>query len=78
MKYGLLFWGSTDSIKIFQLQKKVIRIIMGYKSNHSCRDLFVALGIFPFYSQYIFSLLSFLDKNKNQFQVNSEIYHYST
>jgi hypothetical protein len=79
MNYGLLFWGSsTESIKIFKLQKKVIRIIMGYKSDHSCRDLFVALGILPFYSQYIFSLLLFLDKNKNQFHVNSEIYHYTT
>jgi hypothetical protein len=29
-------------------------------------------------SQYIFSLLLFLNKNKNQFQVNSEIYHCST
>jgi hypothetical protein len=36
----------------------------------------VALEILPFYSQHIFSLLLFLDKNK--FQVNSEIYHYST
>jgi hypothetical protein len=79
MNYGLLFWGSsTESIKIFKLQKKMIRIIMGYKSNHSCRELFVALGILPLYSQYISSLLLFLNKNKNQFQVNSEIYHYST
>ena len=78
MNYGLLSWGSsTESIKVFKLQK-IIRIIMGYKSNHSCRELFVALGILPFYSQYIFSLLLFLNKNKNQFQVNSEIYHYST
>jgi hypothetical protein len=76
VNYGLLFWGSsTESIKIFKLQKKM-RIIMGYKSNYSCRELFVALGIFPLYSQYIFSLLLFL--NKNQFQVNSEIYHNST
>ena len=60
MKYGLLFWGSsTESIKIFKLQKKVIRIIMGYKSNHSCRDLFVALGILPLYSQYIFPYFYF-------------------
>jgi hypothetical protein len=51
---------------------------MGYKSNHSGRDLFVALGILPFYSQYILSLPLFLDKNKNKFQVNSEIFHYFT
>jgi hypothetical protein len=79
MNYGLLFWGSsTESIKIFKLQKKMIRVMMGYKSNHSCRDLFVTLGILPLSSQYIFSLLLFLNKNKNQFKVNSEIYHYAT
>jgi len=30
MTYGLLFWGhSSDSIKIFRLQKKIIRILTG-------------------------------------------------
>jgi hypothetical protein len=59
-----------ESIKIFKLQKKMIRIMMGYKNNHSCRNLFVTLGILPLSSQYIFSLLLFLNKNKNQFKVN--------
>ena len=79
MNYGLLFWGSsTESIKIFKLQKKMIRIMMGYKSNQSCRDLFVKLGILPLPSQYILSSLLFLNKNKNKFMVSSEIYHYVT
>jgi hypothetical protein len=44
MTYGLLFWESlTESIRIFKLQKKVIRVMMGYKCNQSCRDLFVKL-----------------------------------
>jgi hypothetical protein len=55
MNYGLLFWGSsTESIKIFKLQKKMIRIMMGCKSNHSCRGLFANLEILPLTSQYIF------------------------
>ena len=79
MNYGLLFWGSsTESIKIFKLQKKMIRIMSGYKSNQSCRDLLIKLGILPLPSQYIPSLLLFFNKNKNQFTVNSEIYHYVT
>jgi hypothetical protein len=52
--------------------------MMGYKSNHSFRDFFVRLGILPLASQYIISLLLFLNKNQNQFKVNSEIYHYAT
>jgi hypothetical protein len=40
MTYGLLFWGlSSDSMKIFILQKKIIRIIMGCRSSDSCRKL---------------------------------------
>ena len=42
MKYGLIFWGnSPDSIKIFRLQKKIIRIMMCCKSRDSCRKFFL-------------------------------------
>jgi hypothetical protein len=79
MTYGLIFWGSsTGSIKIFRLQKKIIRIMMGYRSNQSCRKLFRELGILPLPSQYIFSLLIFLSKNRNQFTANSEVHNYTT
>jgi len=41
MTHGLLLWGhSSDSIKIFRLQKKIIRIMMGYRISDSCRKLF--------------------------------------
>jgi len=52
MTYGLLLWGhSSDSIKIFRLQKKIIRIMMGYRSSDSCRKLFFNLEILPLPSQ---------------------------
>ena len=36
LRYGIMFWGSDrKSIRIFQLQKKVIKFIMGtHKLNH--------------------------------------------
>jgi len=38
MTYGLLFWGHfSDSIKIFSLQKKIIRIMMGCRISDPCR-----------------------------------------
>jgi hypothetical protein len=52
--------------------------MMGCRSNQSCRELFVKLGILPLTFQYIFSLLLFLNKNKNLFTVNSTIYQYAT
>jgi len=74
MTYGLIFWGnSPDSIKILRLQKKIIGIMMGCRSRDSCRKLFPNMKILPLTSQYILSLLLFMTRNKNQFQVNSEI-----
>ena len=79
MTYGLLFWGnSPKSIQIFRLQKKVIRIMIGCRSRDSSRKLFLNLEILPLPSQYILSLLLFVIRNKNQFLVNSEIYHTDT
>jgi hypothetical protein len=77
MTYGLLFWGnSPESIKIFRLQKKIIRIMTGCRSRDSCRKLFFNLEILPLPSQYILSLLLFMIRNKNQFLVNSDISHW--
>ena len=79
MTYGLLFWwNSPDSIKIFRLQKKFIRIMTGCRSTESCRKLFINLEILPLLSQYILFLLLFMLRNKNQFLVNSEIHHIDT
>ena len=79
MTYGLLFWGkSPESIKIFRLQKKIIRIMMGCRNRDSCRKLFFNLEILPLPSQYIFPLLLFVIRNKNEFLVNSEMHHIDT
>jgi len=77
--YGLIFWeNSPDSIKNLRLQKKIIRIMMGCRIRDSCRKLFLNLENLPLPSQYILSLLLFMIRNKNQFQVNSEIHHINT
>jgi len=79
MTYGLLFWGnSSDSIKIFRLQKNIIGIMMGCRSRDSCRKLFFNLEIINLPSQYIFSLLLFMIRNRNHFLLNSELYHTNT
>ena len=48
------------------------------RSTDSCRKLFLNLEILPLPSQYTFSLLLFMLRNKNQFLVNSEIHHIDT
>jgi hypothetical protein len=47
MSYGIIFWGnSTDSKKLFYIQKKIIRITAGTKRRASCRELFKNLIFF--------------------------------
>jgi hypothetical protein len=79
MTCGLLFWGnSPDSITIFRLQKKIIRIMLVCRPRASYRELFFKLEILPLPSLYILSLLPFMMRNKKQFFTNSEIYHINT
>jgi hypothetical protein len=55
MKYGIIIWGnSSDSKKVFSLQKKIVRIMTGVKPHDSCRDLFKRLQILTFPCVYIY------------------------
>ena len=75
LSYGIMFWGnSSHSSVIFKMQKRVIRIIMGYVYRESCRALFKELKILTLSSQYIFSLLFFIVNNRDYFVSNS-VYH---
>ena len=71
--YGLPFWGnSPHSTKIFKMQKRIVRIMMGYRNRVSCRSLFKKLEILPLTSQYILLLMLFVVKNKLFFILNTE------
>jgi len=66
ISYGLPPWGnSPHALKIFRMQKRIIRIMMGYKNKISCRNLFRRLEILPFVSQYILLLMLFVVNNKS-------------
>jgi len=54
ISYGLPFWGnSSHTIQVFRIQKRIIRIMLGWKQRVSCRNLFRRLKILPLASQYI-------------------------
>jgi hypothetical protein len=64
MEYGIIFWGdSVESKRIFQQQKRMIRIMTGSTSRISCKTLFQKLEILTLTSQYILSLMRFLSSN---------------
>ena len=52
--------------------------MMGCGHRESCRKLFMELKILPLTSQYIFSLLLFVVKNRNYFTPNSVFYDSNT
>ena len=54
------------------MQKKIVRIMMGYRNTVSCRSPFKRLGILPLTSQYIHLLMLFVVKNKHFLILNSE------
>jgi len=79
ISYGLLFWGiSPHSKKIFRMQKRIVRIMMGCRRLASCRNLFKNLKILTLISQYIFCIVMFVIKHKHQFTLNSEIHNINT
>ena len=79
ISYGVIFWGNSPSaIKVFKLQKKIIRIITNTKPRDSCREVFKNMQILTLYSQYIYSLILFVVNNKYLFTTNNEIHEHNT
>jgi len=79
ISYGIIFWGNSRfSTNIFKIQKRIIRIITNTGRRDSCRQLFKQLQILPLPSQYIYSLLVFVNKNRELFLSNSEIHELNT
>jgi hypothetical protein len=77
--YGIIFWGNSHhSDSIFKIKKIIIRIITNTGRHDSCRHLCKQLQILPLPSQYIFSLLVFVSKNKGLFLCNWEIHDINT
>jgi hypothetical protein len=65
LSYGIIIWGhSSNSQRLFILQKRAVRIIMGQGSTVSCRPFFKQLEMSPLKSQYIYSILLFVIKHK--------------
>ena len=64
--YGIIFWGNpVHSQHIFIIQKRMIRLITNLEVKDSCHCVFKELGILPLYSQYFYSLLIFVAKNRD-------------
>jgi hypothetical protein len=73
--YGIIFWGNSHSrTTIFKIRKRIIRIINNSGRRDSRRKLFKEFQILPLASQYIFSILVFVNRNRELFSSNSDIH----
>jgi hypothetical protein len=79
VSYGIIFWGNSHhSDSIFKIQKRIIRIITNTGRRDSCHQLYKQGQILSLPSQYIFSLLVFVNKNRSLCIANSEIHDINT
>jgi hypothetical protein len=79
MTYGIIFWGySRYSVKVFIIQKTMIRIMTNLAPRDSCRVMFQELRILSLYSQYIYSVLIYLAGNIQLYTMNREVHNYNT
>jgi hypothetical protein len=60
-----IFYGmELEHIKVFFIQKKIIRLMAGTKKGASCRELFKKFNILLLASKFLLSLLSSVVKHR--------------
>jgi hypothetical protein len=79
LNYEIIFWGkSLHIIRVFRIQKRIIRIIMNSAKRVSCHSLFRELGILPLQAEYILSISLFIITNRELFKFNSQVHKFNT
>jgi hypothetical protein len=79
MRYGITLWGgTTESIKILRIQKKVIRLITALKRCESCRQKFKENRILIVTSLYVLEVVCFIKKYKGNSEHNFAIHEHNT
>lgn len=79
LTYGVILWGnSSQSIKIFRLQKYAVRILAGAGLRDHCKPLFIKFRIMPLPSAYIYYQVLEIHKNKPLFCTHADIHNYNT
>jgi hypothetical protein len=74
--YGIIFWDNSPySIKIFRMQKRIIRIITTSTKRASCHILFKVLNILPLQTHYILSMPMFVIAIKELFTFSSQMHN---
>lgn len=79
MSYGIILWGKSPSAeRIFILQKRTLRAMLGMDSRASCRTAFKIHNILTVPSLYIYHTLCFVKNNFKSFTQHNHNHNYAT
>ena len=78
VKHGKIFGGNSVNVKkVFSLQKRILRVMMGLGLRCSCRGFFKKLSILTVPCLYMLSLMMFVVDNPDKFQSNSSLHSFT-
>ncbi|KAI5638128.1 reverse transcriptase (RNA-dependent DNA polymerase) domain-containing protein [Phthorimaea operculella] len=70
MSYATILWAdSSESDRVFVLQKRALRIIEGLKARDTCRGVFKKHNILTLYSLYLYGMLVYVRRNLPSFSL---------
>jgi hypothetical protein len=85
LQFGILFCGGKNddsNKKIFRIQKRVIRLIIGVKARTSHKQLLKEIKILTLVSIYIYiyilEVTYFIKKDCQPLELNSNVHEYNT
>jgi hypothetical protein len=79
LRYGLTLWdGDPESIRIFRLQKKALRIVGEAGQHTSYRNLFKDLNILPLPCLCISEVVCCVKSNIEKIKYNEEVHDHYT
>lgn len=79
LRYGIIFWGiSPHASRLFKLQKRAVRNIVGATRLQSCKPIFKNLNLLPLPCIYIYEVLVYIKNNLAEFISNSDIHSHDT
>jgi hypothetical protein len=79
INYGVIFWGaSNNSLPIFYLQKKIVRLMVRVGRRESCRQIFKDLKLLPLPCIYIFRTILYLHNKIGNHDTVGKLHTYNT
>ena len=70
--------GGEVNVRIFRIQKRVVRSMVGVSSRTSCTQLFKEMSVLTFASLYILELTCFIRKYFQYLDLNSHVHNQNT